>query len=73
MMRFIPFKIRLIDDKVWFLFSVANILSQNKDFWVFWVENMKRPLYLFLFVLRVFFRLLEKNWQPVKVLSPSGD
>ena len=60
-MHFIPFKIRLIDDKVWFLFSVGNILSRNKDFWVFLAENMKRPFYLFLLVLRVFFRVLEKT------------
>ena len=65
MMRFIPFKIRLIDDKVWCLFSVGSILSRNKDFWVFWAENiMKRPLYLFLLVLRVFFRVLEKTGNP---------
>ena len=56
-----------------FLFSVGNILSRNKDFLVFWVENMKRLLYLFLLIFRVFFRVLEKNWQPVRLLSPSGD
>ena len=74
-MGFIPFKIRLIDDKVWFLFSVGNILSRNKDIWVFWAENMKRPLYLFPLFLRVFSVFWKKlatrkTFKPLRGLKP---
>ena len=58
-----------------FLFSVGNILSHNKDFWVFWAENMKRPLYSFLLIFRVFFRVWKKlatrkTFKPLRGLKP---
>ena len=47
-----------------FSFSVGNILSRNKEFWVFLAENMKRPLFYFYLFFECFFRVLEKTGNP---------
>ena len=59
-----------------FLFSVGNILLRNKDFWVFWAENMKRPLYIistyFASVFQCFGKKLatRKTVKPLRGLKP---